>query len=271
MIFKKINFKPIKRNNIDIFFNFVKNIEVQKRGFISHEIYAYVNDRYDIETKKPLKIGFIRISYIDKEIYENLYNDKNIGNILYAANFMGLCLGLKDATNKNDYYTKNILKNVSFYYWSSKNLNKANLLNMEIDLIKDKFEIKKRLIELNNLMGFEKKLKEKKISDKLIIDYPFVDYVKSVDKEYLFDYSYGIRNDLKDFYKKGIGIELYINAIKICYFNKKELKKGLTNEKSQKIWDKYISKNKNLKYRKDKDGMEYATIKKTKNLKKIRL
>lgn len=270
MIFKKINFKKIKRNNIDIFFDFIENVEVQKRGFVSHEIYAYVDDRYDIETKKPLKIGFIRICYLDKNIYENLYNDKEIGNILYASNFMGLTLGLKDKTNKNDYYTKEILKSVSFSYWSSKNYNKANFLNEEINQIKNKNEIKKRLIELNKLIGMEKKLKEKRKSDEILIDSPFVDYVKGIEKEFIFDNTYDIRCDLKDFYKNGIAIELYINAIKICFFNKKELRRGLTNENSQKIWDKYLSKNKNLKYRKNKDNNEYVTMKKPKNLKKIR-
>lgn len=263
MRINKTKFKKIKRNEKEIFFELNINNEIQKRGYITHRISAYAQDRSDIKTKKNLLIGYIDISYIDKNIYKKLYENSKIKNIMLLVNFNGLTLSTPDKTNELYVFSKENLKLISWYYWSKKDYIKANKKQNEIDKIneKDFFKIKKEIKEINDLLKDDALKVENYL--KILINQPFVDFIKSVEKEYI-ENKFDIPEDLADFYKQGIAIELYKNAALFCTKNNFSLRKGYTNTKSQKIWDNYLSCSDFFEYKKDKNGNEYIKMKKLK-------
>lgn len=188
----------------EISFKFETDVERENRGFVVHELTAFVDNE---------KVGYLKISYIPEAEWEKRYKG-DWGFLRWLKNFKGMALSRRE--NDLDAANLALSKQVdSLSNWLANNREEYDKLSRE-----EKKELFDQYIErVNDLEG------EKYEFDKAFhVDKPLVDYI-NVDPEER---------------RRGIGFALYKKGAKILSerFGLPLYASGVQTEYAEKAWEK---------------------------------
>jgi hypothetical protein len=181
LIIPKYHHELKTNDGIIIDFKFNENTHTGNKGFVDHNIEAFVNG---------IEAGFIKISYVDKEEYKH-FNPSIFNHI---NNFNGQIIGLKERTISSSIYLDGARCTKTIEDTSNKRYELSSKEGLQTLLYRvSAFSIKEILeMELNELKEEYNKVEKKFIHDnkdsfdlfsELHINKPLISYIKTYNSD----------------------------------------------------------------------------------------